>query len=78
VKPKPWPGKFASEAEEQEHVLDCLCWFFAQDMSLSLGMSQEECADYLKQDIHDGRLVIEHDKKRRRMRIVPVASTEDH
>jgi hypothetical protein len=38
MKPKPWPGKFASEAEEQEHVLDCLCWFFAKDMSLSLEM----------------------------------------
>jgi hypothetical protein len=36
MKPKPWPGKFASKAEEQEHMLDCLCWFFADDMSLSL------------------------------------------
>jgi hypothetical protein len=34
-KPSPVPlsHKFASEAEELEHMLDCLCWITAERMS---------------------------------------------
>ena len=34
-KPKP-RTKFASQHEEDMHVLDCLCWLQAEQMSLDL------------------------------------------
>ena len=53
-KPKP-RDKFASKDDEYMHLLDCMCWMTAEDMSLDLEMSHEDCADWLKQGVLEGR-----------------------
>jgi hypothetical protein len=70
--------QFASERDELMHTLDCLCWLQAKDMSLDLGMSQENCADLLKQEVIEGRLVIELDRAGDRVRLMPAPSLAAH
>ena len=34
--------KFASPEEQQEHVLNCLCWRYAEKMALELALSEDD------------------------------------
>jgi len=71
---KPQPrAEFVSEADEQEHILNCLCWLQAERMSLDLDIPQEICAEQIKEYIQNGRLRVEFDEKRDRVRVFPTA-----
>jgi hypothetical protein len=72
-KPKP-RTRFASEADEYNHVLDCMCWLFSEDMSLELDMPHEDCADLYKRLLLEGRLIIDFDQKGDRVRLMPAPS----
>ncbi len=57
---KPTPrNHFINEADEQEHVLNCMCWMFADRMALDLDMTQGHCADVLKEMVSEGRIIID-------------------
>jgi hypothetical protein len=73
IKPKPIPlnHKFASESEEMEHMLDVLCWMTAEDMALDTGIPPEEGAETIKQYVQEGRLVVDFDAERDRVRLCP-------
>ena len=60
------------------HLLDCMCWMTAEDMSLDLEMSHEDCADWLKQGVLEGRYVIDFDSAGDRVRLIPAPSLETH
>jgi hypothetical protein len=75
-KPKP-RTKFADEDDERMHLLDCFCWLQAEDISLDLEISQEECAEVLKQQVLKGRLVIEFDGDER-ARLIRAPSLAEH
>jgi hypothetical protein len=76
---KPTPRtKFASDRNEAEHLLDCICWLQAENVSLDLDRPQEVCADLLKQQLLEGRLLIEFDEARDRYRMVPAPSLANH
>ena len=66
--------KFKSETEEREHMLDCLCWMYAERMSLDLDLPPEDCADSVKHLVLSGRIVIDFDEKRDRVRLMPAPS----
>lgn len=72
-KPKP-RTKFASKDDEYMHILDCICWLTAEMASLDLDMSQEDCADWIKQKALEGRYVIDFDRAGDRMRLIPAPS----
>jgi hypothetical protein len=72
-KPKP-RTKFANETDEQDHILNGVCWMVAERMSLDLGMRVEDCANFLKQKLSEGRLVIDFDEKDNRWRLMPAPS----
>jgi hypothetical protein len=76
-KPRP-RSEFASHDDEMEHLLDCICWLQAEQMSLDLGMSTEDCADQVKLELAIGRIVIEFDEKRDRYRLMPAPSLAGH
>lgn len=71
-KPKPVPEnhKFASKAERDAHFFNCMCWVLSEDMSLECDMPHEDCADFYKKAILDGRLIVELDEKNDRIRAV--------
>jgi hypothetical protein len=73
-KPKPRTA-FANDADHQMHILDCICWLTADGMSLDLGMSQEDCADFLKRSVFDGRYVVDFDRAGDRARLIPRPAT---
>jgi hypothetical protein len=76
---KPGPrDKFASEAEEREHILNCLCWIYAEQMSPDVGLSPAECADAVKQLVLSGRFVIDIDVPGDRVRLTPAPSLATH
>jgi hypothetical protein len=66
----PPPAKFASEADKQEHMLDCVCWFYAERHPDGPG-TVEERAEGIKQLLLSGRVVINFDEEGDRFRIVP-------
>jgi hypothetical protein len=70
--------EYANEHDELMHTLDCLCWLTAEDMSLDLGISQEECADLVKLDVIEGRLVIDFDRAGDQVRLIPAPSPSTH
>ena len=70
--------EFADEGDEMEHALDCLCWLTADDVSLDMGISQEDCADLLKQAVIEGRMLVDFDRARDRARLIPAPSQETH
>jgi hypothetical protein len=70
--------EFTSKDDECLHLLDCMCWITAEEMSLDLEMSQEDCADQLKQGVLEGRYVIDFDRAGDRVRLIPAPSLETH
>ncbi|WP_271605669.1 hypothetical protein [Bradyrhizobium sp. CCBAU 11434] len=74
---KPRPRvHFVDEADEQEHVLNCACWMYAEDMALELDLPPEFCADRVKAMVLDGRLIFEVAGER--VRLMPAPSLAEH
>jgi hypothetical protein len=69
-KPKP-RNKFANEADEQAHILDCLCWMEAERMEEDLGIPPEQGADEIKRLILSGRIVLDMREDGEAVRLVP-------
>ena len=65
--------KFASEADEREHVIDCLCWLHAPYYHGAPGASQEEIAGALKILLKEGKLIIDAHPDGNRVRLIPSA-----
>jgi hypothetical protein len=72
-KPKP-RAEFASDADEQMHMLNCICWMLAEDMSLELDIPQGECAEHLKRGVLEGRYIIDFDRADDGVRLIPAPS----
>jgi hypothetical protein len=49
-------------------------WMMAENMSLELGLSHGDCAEYLKQYVLAGRLAIDFDAAGDRVRLIPAPS----
>jgi hypothetical protein len=68
--PKP-RTKFASEADEREHIIDCLCWLHAPYYHGAPGTPREIVADALKLCVKQGKLVIDLHPDGKHLRLIP-------
>jgi hypothetical protein len=80
---KPDPhAEFASDADQREHIINCLCWHVAEqsfdDMAewheaagYGPGGTLEELADCIKEMVQNGLVRIEADKRGNHFRLVP-------
>jgi hypothetical protein len=55
-------------------MLDCLCWIYAERMSLDLDLPPEDCADSVKHLVLSGRFIIDFNAKGDRVRLMPAPS----
>ena len=87
MKRPPTRTKFASEADEREYTINCVCWLYAEHHYDGVrrammaagegpGGTLEELADIIKQFVKEGRLITDIRPDGDRFRLIPSAMNE--